>query len=123
MTAKEITNIRILKLHHPKGHPYWQQGEYKIQLPDGTLINPANHITDTHGGYRVYWDESGVWVQICAAGSGFGKVDRPHIPPILLVNKSEYDQIELVGKPLKMAESLLNEINESEWCDNAKKFK
>lgn len=106
--------MKILKLHHPTGHPYWQKDEYKIELPNGEMINPANHIKDNYGGYRVYWNEKGVWVQICSCGSGYGKKDRSNSLPKLLVAKNEYDKIEFVGKELKMSETLKYDILESQ---------
>jgi hypothetical protein len=30
--------MKILKLHHPTGHPYWQADEYKIEMPDGCYV-------------------------------------------------------------------------------------
>jgi len=105
--------MRILKLHHPTGHPYWQKDEYQIELPNGEKINPSNHIQDNYGGYRVYWDEKGIWVQICASGSGYGKVDRKHIQPKLLVSSNDYDKIEFVGNKLEMSETLKADLAEN----------
>ena len=105
--------MRILKLHHPTGHPYWKKDEYKVELPNGEKINPENHIKDNYGGYRIYWDEKGIWVQICSKGSGYGKKDRTGMPPILLVSSIEYDKIEFVGKELIMSETLKQELAEN----------
>jgi hypothetical protein len=105
--------MRTLKLHHPTGHPYWQQDEYQIELPNGKRINPAHHIEDTYGGYRVYWNNEGVWVQICASGSGYGKKDRTGHPPKLLVERSEYDNIEFVGNAKPISETLSQDLAEN----------
>jgi len=106
---------KILKLHHPTGHLYWQKDEYEIELPNGKFINPLEHIKDNCGGYRVYWDNTGVWVQICASGSGYGKVDRTDIPPKLLVSSSEYDKIEFAGNPIEVSEELRNKFLANGW--------
>lgn len=105
--------MRILKLHHPQGHPYWQKDEYQIELPSGERINPVDYIADNYGGYRVYWNDSGVWVQICASGSGYGKVDRSNCPPKLLVSRSQYDCIEFVGVKKEMSQTLLSDLAEN----------
>jgi hypothetical protein len=103
--------MRTLKLHHPTGHPYWKKDEYQIELPNGQRINPERHIEDNYGGYRVYWNDEGVWVQICASGSGYGKKDRTGHPPKLLVERLEYDNIEFVGEELVMSKNLIDDIS------------
>lgn len=105
--------MRVVKLHHPTGHPYWQRDEYQIELPNGEKINPGNHIQDNYGGYRVFWDEKGIWVQICASGSGYGKVDRKDIAPKLLVSSSDYDKIDFVGQKLEMSDALKADLSEN----------
>lgn len=104
---------RILKLHHPTGHPYWQKDEFKVELPDGQMINPYDHIRDRFGGYRLYHDKVGVWAQYCCASSGSGKYDHTGVPPVLLVNVSAYDKIEYVGQPLVMSNELTNDLSEN----------
>jgi len=106
--------MKILKLHHPKGHPYWDKDEYNIELPDGKFIYPAKSLSDNFGGFRVYWNNKGVWVQKCASGSGYGKIDIKDEPPILLVDIKDYDKIEFVGHPLVMSDELKNDLQTNE---------
>lgn len=105
--------MKTLKLHHPTGHPYWQKDEYDIELPNGEMIYPEKHIEDNYGGFRVYWDDKGVWVQICLSSSGGGKRDRQGVPPTLLVSSEDYDNIEFVGEPLTISGELSNDLAEN----------
>lgn len=101
---------RKIKLHHPTGHPYWNKEEYKIELPNGNLVNPLEN--SPYNSYRIFFNDSGIWAQMCACGSGYGKVDIKNLPPKLLVSKEKYDTILFVGKPLDMSESLKQELIE-----------
>lgn len=103
---------RVLKLHQPTGHPYWSKGEYQIELPNGEIINPSDYNKYAGTSHRVYWNDQGVWMQLCACGSGYGKVDlnTKDYPPILLVQSSQYDKIEFVGKELVMSDRLRQDL-------------
>ena len=105
--------MRILKLHEPQGHPYWQAGEYGVELPDGSFVRPMDYMTDNYGGYRIYWNEKGVWLQQCSSGSGYGKVDRSNCPPRLVVSSNAYDKIEFVGDKKEMSDTLKQDLRES----------
>lgn len=105
--------MRVLKLHHPTGHPYWQADEYTIELPNGQMIYPEQHLSDNLGGYRVFWNSKGVFVQQCSIGSGYGKVNRTGVPPKLLVSGDQYDAINFVGTPLEMSRNLRNDLAEN----------
>ncbi len=105
--------MRVLKLHHPTGHPYWNQGEFKVQLPNGKFLVPTDFIGEAFGGYRIYLDSQGVWIQKCASGSGYGKRDMKHVPPKLMVPVNQYDKIEYVGKELVMSATLQRDITDN----------
>lgn len=107
--------MRVLTLHHPIGHPYWDKDEYQIEMPSGDRINPADCFEDNYGGYRVYWNDKGVWVQKCACGSGYGKVDRHDVNPVLLVSSSLYDKIEFAGAELTLSPKLKKSLAEVGW--------
>jgi hypothetical protein len=84
--------------------------EYKIELPDGTMIDPKDHIQDRSCGYKVYWNEAGVYAHLCHSGGGYGKLLSDNDPPVLLVKREDYDEIELVGEPLVMSDPLIKGI-------------
>src|SRR3990167_8262489 len=91
--------MRILKLHHPTGHPYWKKDEYRIELPDGTFYGKSKHYPNFYGGHKVLIKDEGIFYQQCYSGGGFGKVDATdRFPPVLMVSKREYDNIIFVGK-------------------------
>jgi len=95
--------MRVLKLHHPTGHPYWNQGEFILELPDDSMLNPVTLLKDNYGGsYDVYVKNGDVMLQQCACGSGYGKVRMTEIDPIVLIKQDEYDQLEYVGEPLEI---------------------
>lgn len=104
--------MRVLKLHHPTGHPYWSQGEYQIEMPSGEMIYPNKHLDMYITSYRLHWDDKGVWVIQCNCSSGGGKNDlNPEwYPTKLLVKRSEYDTIEFVGKELVMSDKLRQDL-------------
>lgn len=101
--------MRILKLHHHTGHPYWDKDEYKIELPSGEIVNINNFLREYTSSYRIIWNNEGIWVKDCACGSGFGKLDRD-FPPSLVVSSSEYDKIEFVGEEKVMSDELKQDL-------------
>jgi hypothetical protein len=103
--------MRILKLHEPTGHAYWSQGMYGIELPNGERVDKSKYLP-TAASHRVYWDNQGVWVQACACGSGYGKVDM-NVPPVLVVSRNQYDDIEIVGEQLKMSDTLKQDLKDN----------
>lgn len=93
---------RTLILHHPIGHPYWQDQEYRIQLPDGQFYDKSQHSPkEPHGApHKILIQDDGIYYQRCGASSGAGKTD--YKDPFIIIQKSEYDIIEFVGIPLVM---------------------
>lgn len=104
---------RILKLHNPTGHPYWNRDEYKVELPNGEMLQ-IDHLYYDGGGYRIYESKEGVYLQPCICGSGYGKVDWEGMPVVLIVLKREYDKIEYVGSPLVMSEELKSDLKDNQ---------
>lgn len=104
--------MRILKLHHPTGSPYWNRDEYKVELPDGTFYDIGKHSPGFGGGYRILIKDSGLYYQQCYSGSGFGKKDATdRFPPVLIVPREKYDSIKFVGEPLVISEELKSDLN------------
>ncbi len=113
--------MRILILHHPKGHPYWQEGEFKIELPNGGIYDKRQHSAgiptyaekdpEYCSSHRIVVKEDGIYFQHCGASSGGGKQDYKQ--PFKIIDKSEYDKIEFAGTPLEMSETLLNDLAEN----------
>jgi hypothetical protein len=86
---------------------------YKVETPEGETLKVWEYLTNTQAtSFRIYWDEQGVWAQACHCGSGYGKVDAKE-PPVLMYPKGRYDKIEFVGKPLKMPETLKQDLREN----------
>jgi len=104
--------MKIVKLHHPNGHAYWQKGEYKIELPNGQFVDLSKYSSHNLYSYEVFVDRDGIWFTDCAASSGTGKirVDKP----ILILSSAEYDKIEYVGEPLLIPETLKNDLATSQ---------
>lgn len=98
--------MRIVTLHHPTGHPFWQQGQYRVQLPNGEFFNfQQPHLSKYfkcagfyNNDYKVYVGDEGIYYQEYSSSSGCGR--NPWGDPILIVPKSDYDKIEYAGKPL-----------------------
>lgn len=108
-----MTN-KILKLHNPIGHPYWQQDEYKIEMPDGKIFDKSEFYADWGNCHRVIVEPDGIYYQQCFASSGGGKRDATErYPAKLMIPKSEYDVIEYVGDKIEMSQSLLNDLKEN----------
>lgn len=103
--------MRTLKLHYPTGHPYWNKDEYKIELPDGTFYDKSKHYRNFGGGHRVLINEKGIFYQQCYSGSGYGKIDlTDKFPPVLMLSKNEYDNIEFIGINKEISENLKNDL-------------
>jgi hypothetical protein len=49
---------------------------------------------------------------LCGASSGTGKNDYKE--PFLIIDNSQYDDIEFVGEPLVISENLMNDLSENE---------
>lgn len=105
-------NLRVLKLHHPKGHPYWAKNEFKVELPNGRFIDttPLFNHNGNYGGYEIFEKEGNIYFVQCGSSSGFGKQRHKEIKKI--VDKSEYDILEYVGEELTMSKELINEVSE-----------
>lgn len=105
-------NLRILKLHHPTGHPYWKKNEFKVELPNGEFINlePLFNHYGNYGGYEIFEKEGDIYFVQCASSSGMGKQRLNEIQKI--VDKNDYDLLEYVGKELIMSTNLINETKE-----------
>ena len=111
--------MKILKLHHPTGHSYWQADEYKIEMPDGTFYNKrqySNYIPsyavddmDYCNSHRIVVKPDGIYYQRCGASSGTGKTNYKE--PFKIIDAREYDEIEYVGAPLTMSDELQNEVS------------
>lgn len=106
--------MRVLKLHHPTGHPYWQKNEFKVELPNETFVDlsPLYHHKST--GYEIFVEDGNVYFHECACGSGFGKVKIDRFKPILIVSKKDYDVLEYVGGKLVIGRELLADLKENE---------
>lgn len=113
--------MKVLKLHHPKGHPYWAQGEYSIELPNGEFFDiyknkdkvPKEHYYGMFGQYgnfahMIVVKNNGIYWQICTSSSGGGK--QPVYDPFKIIDSSEYDKIEYVGEKLIMSETLKQDL-------------
>lgn len=96
-------SLRVLKLHHPTGHPYWQADEFDIELPDGTFYNKK--YCDPH---RIIVEVDGIYYQRCGASSGGGKTNYKE--PFKIIDSIEYDVVHYEGTPLIMSETLVNDI-------------
>lgn len=101
--------MRILKLHNPTGHPYWQANEYKVEKPNGEFVDIKSLFEQgNHGGYEIFIEDGDIYFVQCASGSGYGK--QRWREPIKIVDKKEYDKIEYVGKELKISKELQQDM-------------
>lgn len=110
-----MQEIRILKLHHPTGHPYWDKDEYEIELPDGTFYNKKQHAADWEVGtgcHFVVVKPDGIYYQQCFCSTGGGKKSN-ELPPVLMVPKSQYDAIVYIGEENRMGEDLISDLKEN----------
>lgn len=106
-------NARIIKLHHPNGHPYWQRNKFKIELESGAFINCNEHSKyqgDYGEEYEISVESDGIYVQYFTCSSGLGKsaCGEKH----KLLGTTDYEKIEYVGVPLVMSPGLLASISE-----------
>jgi len=119
-----MDKLRILKLHHPTGHPYWQADEYGIELPCGKMFNlnsvpnykfpeyAWSYINKLKGQcHRIINKPDGIYYQICGASSGGGKTN--YKDPFKIINRDLYDKVEVVGIPLIMSNELKDDISEN----------
>lgn len=105
--------MRTLKLHHPTGHPYWQRDEYTIELPDGTIYDKTVDYKKYRGdAHRIIVKKDGIYYQHCGASSGGGKTNYKE--PWKIVDASQYNNIEYIGEPLVMSQTLLDDLKENE---------
>jgi len=111
MTENKSKN-RILKLHNPTGNPYWNAGEYKIEMPNGEMYPIQKHHQDFGHGYKIEIKEDGIYYVLHFCGSGYGKVPCTdgRYPPLKIISSSEYDKIEYVGEELKISDNLKNDL-------------
>lgn len=102
--------MRTIKLHHPTGHPYWQEGEFKIEMPDGTFFNKQQFTDEVPGwansdyceSHRIILKDDGIYYQRCGASSGTGKTN--YGDPFRIIGSDQYDLVVYVGEPLVMSE-------------------
>jgi hypothetical protein len=93
--------MNTIKLHHPTGHPYWQQNQFQIQINEN-FIDPYIFLHDSKkqacSKYEIFIGEHGIYVQYfhCSSGTGI----KPISEVFLLVLKETYLKIEYVGTPL-----------------------
>lgn len=107
--------MRILKLHHPTGHPYWQKNEFKVELPDGKFVDLfLLHDSPGATGYEIYVEAGDVYFHECHCSSGGGKQRIKTLEPILVVSKNDYDILEYVGEELVMSAELLSDLKENQ---------
>ena len=106
--------MRTLKLVHPNGHAYWNEGEFKIILPNGLVYPIEKHKENFGHGYKIEVRQDGIYYILHFCGSGYGKVPCTdgRYPPLKIIDRSEYDRIEYIGEPMKMPESLLSDLAE-----------
>ncbi len=107
--------MKILKLHHPTGHPYWQKNKFKVELPDRTfsdIFKFSKYNGENGEEVEVYSLEAGIFVKyfMCSSGSGKCAYGIYH----LLVDRNEYDKVEYAGEPLTISQNLINEIAEND---------
>ncbi len=100
---------RILKLHHPTGHPYWQRNKFKIEMPNGEFFDVSKFHED-YQEYEISVTKFGLTIQRfhCSSGGGKQKVGNAE----LIVGNLEYDKIEYIGEPLEMSENLKREVGQ-----------
>jgi hypothetical protein len=115
--------MSTIKLHHPTGHPYWNKEEFKIEMPDGSFFDLdkiedvpeyANYLLGrfSTAAHKIKISQHGICYQLCGASSGTGKKDYKE--PFLIIDNSQYDDIEFVGEPLVISENLMNDLSENE---------
>jgi hypothetical protein len=115
--------MRVLKLHHPTGHPYWKAGEFKVERPDGTFVDIRSLCRYTpNESFEVFVAHNGdIMLAECNCSSGGGKVryynpekpwakDYEWAKPIVLVARAGYDRLEYVGAPLEMSMELKQDL-------------
>lgn len=93
---------RTIKLHHPTGNPFWKEGEFTIEMPEGNMLD----FKEANWAYKIHVDKQGIWYNRYVCGSGFGKILCTGMNGLekLLVSKSEYDEIEYVGVHVSIPE-------------------
>jgi len=37
--------MRTIKLHHPTGHPYWNEKQFSIEMPNGEMFDLTPYHT------------------------------------------------------------------------------
>lgn len=95
--------MRIIKLHHPTGHPYWQRNKYKIEMPDGSFFDVSDYYEDWQE-YEISVTKFGITIQpySCSSGGGKQKIGNEE----LIIGNMEYDKIEYVGEPLIISDEI-----------------
>ena len=105
--------MKIIKVHNPTGHPYWQKNEYKIEISDGVFLNPFEGQNDPytrHKSYEITFLNNCAYIHFCACGSGYGKSKITNKKVFYKLKDNEVFQF--VGNPLEIPQELQNEINE-----------
>jgi hypothetical protein len=107
-------NIRVLTLHHPTGHPYWNAGEFTIEMPDGSFYPIEKHHEAFGHGYRIDVKADGIYYVLMFCGTGYGKVEGTHdrFAPIKIISKSEYDIILYSGERLIISDTLKQNLRD-----------
>ena len=106
--------MRVLKLHHPTGHPYWNAGEYRIELPNGEFLNASGFLKyPTAQGYGLEIKEDGIYLKTYWCSSGRGRKPATDIPSRLIVSCSLFDNIEYIGQELNMSPCLIDDLKEN----------
>ncbi len=112
---------RVLKLHYPDGHPYWNADEYKIEL-NGNEFDldkiPLSELPKYAQFYcgrlsnerrRIILKDDGLYYQLCS-DSSHGKND--YEKPFKVLDKSEYDKVEFVGVKKGMPQSIIDDLKD-----------
>lgn len=106
---------RILKLHHPTGHPYWQRNKFSVELPNGDfpdIFKFGKYKGEYGEEVEVYSEPNGIYVQYFMCSSGGGKT--PYGEKHQLVSKALYDKVEYVGTKLKISKTLKKDLLENQ---------
>lgn len=109
-----VSRPGLLKLFHPKGHAYWNRNEFKVLKDTGEFVYPWK-FSKYHGqngeAFEIKVKAEGIFVQYYLCSSGLGK--HPYGEEHLLVDSSEYDEIEYIGQPLEMCDTLKKDIEDN----------
>jgi len=105
--------MRILKMIYPTGHPYWNEGEFNIIMPNGDKYDMHKHRQYAGHGYKIDVRKDGVYYILHDCGSGYGKVTNDKYPPIKIISSTEYDKIQYIGNELVISDTLKKDLAEN----------